>query len=70
MNNMTYTLAGFQTLGLTLLWGTLWAVTVLTAYLKGVSDAAYNARHAAYLQRLSDARRTAYLQEQTHARDY
>lgn len=66
MNNMTYTLAGFQTLGLALLWGTLWVATVYTAYLKGASDAA----HAAYLQRLSDARRTAYLQEQTHARDY
>ena len=67
---MTYTLAGFQTLGLTLLWGTLWAVTAYTAYLKGLSDAATDAAHAAYLQRLSDARRTAYLQEQTHARDY
>lgn len=38
MNNMTYTNAGLHTLSLMILWGTLWAVTVLTAYLKGGSD--------------------------------
>ena len=37
--NMTYTYAGFQTLSTVILWGTLWAVTVYTAYLKGASDA-------------------------------
>jgi hypothetical protein len=36
---MTYTLAGFHTLSLTILWGTLWVVTVYTAYWKGLSDA-------------------------------
>jgi hypothetical protein len=39
---MTYTLAGFHTLSLTILWGTLWVVTVYTAYLKGISDAKSN----------------------------